>query len=183
MKPSVLLAVSLAFALSACACAAQSPFAVTTDDAVDGRFAQAQYYNNYGCTGGNISPHITWSGAPADTQSYAVTVFDPDAPTGHGWWHWLVTDIPATTTGLERGISGTNGLQPLGIVETNNDFGTGTYGGPCPPPGQDHHYVITVYALKTVKLGLAPETPPAEVEKALKAAAAATATTTVMAAR
>ncbi|MBW8880561.1 MAG: YbhB/YbcL family Raf kinase inhibitor-like protein [Asticcacaulis sp.] len=182
MKPLVLMVFAL-LAAQATACAAQSHFTVTADDAPGGRFAQAQYYNNYGCTGGNISPHITWSGAPADTRSFAVTIFDPDAPTGHGWWHWLVTDIPATAAGLERGISGSDGLQALGIVETNNDFGTGTYGGPCPPPGSDHHYVITVYALKTDKLNLAPTTPPAEVEKQLKAAAEATATTTVMAAR
>ena len=182
MKLPVLFASTL-FAVSAAACAAQSTFTVTTDDAVDGRFPQAQYYNNYGCTGGNLSPHIAWSGAPDDTQSYAVTIFDPDAPTGHGWWHWLITDIPATSQGLERGASGSPALQLLGVVETHNDFGTGTYGGPCPPPGQDHHYVITAYALKTDKLGLDPATPPVEVEKQLKAAATASATTTSTAAR
>ncbi len=169
--------------VSASACAAQSSFVVATDDAVNGRFGQAQYYSGYGCAGGNISPHITWTGAPTQTQSFAVTVYDPDAPTGHGWWHWLVIDIPATAAGLERGISGTAGLQPLGIVETHNDFGTGTYGGPCPPPGQDHHYVITVYALKTQHLDLPTETAPADVEAQLKAAAIDTAQTTVMAAR
>ena len=182
MKPYSRFAAAL-FAVSATGCAAQSTFTVTTDDAPGGRFPQAQYYNSYGCTGGNLSPHIAWSGAPASTQGYAVTIFDPDAPTGHGWWHWLVIDIPVTTSSLVRGISGTAGAQALGIVETKTDFGTAAYGGPCPPAGQDHHYVITVYAMKSPHLDLAPASNPADVETALKADALATAQTTVMAAR
>ncbi len=180
---SVVALTAILFAASVSACAAQSGFSVTTDDAVDGRFQQTQFFDNYGCTGGNISPHITWTGAPAGTQSFALTIFDPDAPTGHGWWHWLVIDIPASSQGLERGVSGTDGLQTFGIVETNNDFGRGKYGGPCPPPGQDHHYVITVYAMKAPQLDLTPATPPAEVEARLKAESLATAQTVVMAKR
>jgi Raf kinase inhibitor-like YbhB/YbcL family protein len=105
-------------------------------------------FNGMSCTGKNVSPELHWSGAPKDTKSFAVTVYDPDAPTGSGWWHWIVINIPATTTSLEKGwkSNGTNG------TEIASDFGQPGYGGPCPPPGKPHHYIFTVYALKTAKL-------------------------------
>jgi Raf kinase inhibitor-like YbhB/YbcL family protein len=105
-----------------------------------------------GCNGQNISPAIQWSNAPAGTKSFAVTMYDPDAPTGSGWWHWMIYNIPATTTSLEAG-AGNGRNAPRGSVEGPTDFGKKEYGGPCPPVGdKPHHYHITVFALKTDKL-------------------------------
>jgi Raf kinase inhibitor-like YbhB/YbcL family protein len=110
--------------------------------------------NQFGCTGGNRSPAISWSGEPKGTQSFAVTIFDPDAPTGSGWWHWTVFDIPASVHSLPAGAGGLNstGL-PAGAIEGRTDFGFSNYGGPCPPVGdKPHRYILTVYAEKTAKL-------------------------------
>ena len=90
--------------------------------------------------------------------SYAVTIFDPDAP-GHGWWHWAVAGIPATVTSLPADASASGFLQRIGASEARNDFGTDGYGGPCPPPGKPHRYVITVYALKGTDLRVAQGRP------------------------
>lgn len=96
-----------------------------------------------GCGGDNRSPQLSWSGAPAGTKSFAVTCFDPDAPTGSGYWHWLTFDIPADTTALEAGAP-----SAAGSTTGRNDYGENGYGGPCPPPGDGpHRYVFTVYAL------------------------------------
>jgi Raf kinase inhibitor-like YbhB/YbcL family protein len=127
-------------------------FRLTSAD-VKGTFAPPQIYNGFGCTGGNVSPELSWTGAPAATKSFALTVYDPDAPTGSGWWHWVVVNIPASTTQLPSGASGAK--MPEGAVETRTDFGKPGYGGPCPPAGDPpHHYVFTVYALKAPKLDL-----------------------------
>lgn len=107
-------------------------------------------YSGMGCAGQNVSPEIHWSGAPQDTKSFAVTVYDPDAPTGSGFWHWVVYNIPATTTSLEQGWKSGDGKGTVAI----NDFGVAEYGGPCPPPGKVHHYIFTVHALKTDKIDL-----------------------------
>jgi Raf kinase inhibitor-like YbhB/YbcL family protein len=105
-----------------------------------------------GCNGQNISPALQWANAPAGTKSFAVTMYDPDAPTGSGWWHWMIYNIPATTTSLAAG-AGNGRNAPAGSVEGPTDFGTKGYGGPCPPVGdKPHHYHITVFALKTDKL-------------------------------
>jgi Raf kinase inhibitor-like YbhB/YbcL family protein len=151
-----------AFAMMAAAVAAPA-FQASVSDAPGGRFTPAQYANVYGCTGSNHSPHISWSGAPADTQSYAITIFDPDAPTGHGWWHWLIVDIPASSNSLS------SDALPAGVTETPTDFGKPGYGGPCPPQGQDHRYQITVYALKAAKITLPADRSPLAVEAAIKA--------------
>ncbi|HSN43077.1 MAG TPA: YbhB/YbcL family Raf kinase inhibitor-like protein [Propionibacteriaceae bacterium] len=98
-------------------------------------------YAEQGAGGANVSPDLTWSGAPEGTQSYAVTIYDPDAPTGSGWWHWIVIDIPASVTHIEAG------QVPEGAREWVNDYGYVGYGGACPPPGPAHHYVHTVHAL------------------------------------
>ena len=95
------------------------------------------------CGGGNVSPDLQWSGAPEGTKSYALTCFDPDAPTGSGWWHWIAFDIPATTSGLDAGIA----PDASGLRQWGNDYGYVGYGGPCPPPGPAHRYVFTVHAL------------------------------------
>lgn len=115
--------------------------------------APDQVFDGFGCTGKNVSPPLVWSGAPAGTQSFALTMYDPDAPTGSGWWHWVVYDIPATVTVLDAGAGNPGGKLPPGAVQGRTDYGTAGYGGPCPPKGdKPHHYILTIYALKTPKL-------------------------------
>lgn len=105
--------------------------------------AARHIYDGFGCTGQNVAPAWHWQGVPANARSLAVTVYDPDAPTGSGWWHWMVLNLPATARGLPEG-----GALPAGAREVRNDFGTKHWGGPCPPAGdKPHHYVFTVYAL------------------------------------
>jgi Raf kinase inhibitor-like YbhB/YbcL family protein len=117
--------------------------------------ADAQAFNGFGCQGGNVSPELTWSNPPAGTQSFALMMYDPDAPTGSGWWHWVVYNIPASTTSLAPDSGNTkNLLLPTGAVQGRTDFGTTGYGGPCPPPGKPHRYYLRLYALKVPKLDL-----------------------------
>ena len=107
------------------------------------------------CNGKNLSPELRWSGAPEGTKSYAITVYDPDAPTGSGWWHWQVYNIPATATQLQRGASSSEIALPPGTKQGINDYSQLGYGGPCPPSGGGtHHYVFTIYALKIAHLEL-----------------------------
>lgn len=132
-------------------------FRVTSTDVEQGKtLKSAQVFNGMGCTGANTSPALAWTGAPAGTKSFAVTVYDPDAPTGSGWWHWVVYNIPATTTSLPTGAGdASKNLLPAGAVQGNTDFGAPGYGGACPPPGDKaHHYFITVYALNVDKLDI-----------------------------
>jgi Raf kinase inhibitor-like YbhB/YbcL family protein len=105
----------------------------------------------FGCSGGNKSPELSWSGAPDGTKSFALTVFDPDAPTGSGFWHWVVVNIPPTVTELPMDAGNPrSGLMPQGAREIRTDFGTPGYGGPCPPLGDHpHRYFFTVYAVNT----------------------------------
>jgi Raf kinase inhibitor-like YbhB/YbcL family protein len=104
-----------------------------------------------GCGGKNVSPQLSWSGHPAETKSFAITCFDPDAPTGSGYWHWLAFDIPAKVTSLEAGAG--NDDSPAGGTSATSDYGIHQYGGPCPPKGdRAHHYVFTVYALDLEKI-------------------------------
>lgn len=121
------------------------------------------------CGGHNISPALSWSGEPAGTQGFAVTMYDPDAPTGHGWWHWTVFNIPARVHGLppNAGAAGGAGL-PQGAAMGKTDFGFSNYGGPCPPPGPAHRYVITVYAIKMARLPLDEQSAGATVESSLR---------------
>jgi len=119
-----------------------------------GTIANQQVFKGFGCTGDNISPALSWSGAPANTKSFAISIYDPDAPTGSGWWHWVVYNIPASTTSLPQDAGDpSKGLMPKGAVQSRTDFGTVGYGGPCPPPGdKPHHYRITVFALDVDQL-------------------------------
>jgi len=119
-----------------------------------GRITLAHVYNGMGCTGQNISPALNWSNPPEGTRSFAVTAYDPDAPTGSGWWHWVMYNIPASTTGLPAG-AGNGRNAPRGSAQGQTDFGTKGYGGPCPPVGdKPHHYHFTVFALKVDRLDL-----------------------------
>ena len=110
-----------------------------------------------GCGGENLSPELEWRGAPAGTKSFAVTIYDPDAPTGSGWWHWTLFNLPPSVSQLAEGASLNSAKLPQGAVEGMNDFGKPGYGGPCPPAGdKPHRYVMTVYALKVARLDLGP---------------------------
>jgi len=153
MSRKTILAAALA-ALLAAPLAAQADLNVTSPDVAEGQqMPRAQEFNGFGCSGGNIAPAISWSGAPAGTRSFAVTVYDPDAPTGSGWWHWIVYDIPAGTTSLARGTVAAT--LPVGAQQGHNDYGTLDFGGACPPKGdKPHRYVFTVWALKVDKLGV-----------------------------
>lgn len=119
--------------------------------------------NGHGCEGGNISPALAWTNTPANTKSFAVTAYDPDAPTGSGWWHWVVFNIPAATTALIEGASN-NAQLPAGAIDSLTDFGAPGYGGACPPQGdKPHRYIFTVYALDAPTLDLKSTTMPAMV--------------------
>ncbi len=114
-----------------------------------GMIADEQVANVFGCKGGNVSPEIKRTPGPAGTKSYAVTIYDPDAPTGSGFWHWVVFNIPATATELPKNAGDLKAnLAPPGTVQSRTDFGMPGYGGPCPPPGdRPHRYHITVFAV------------------------------------
>ena len=107
-----------------------------------------------GCGGDNVSPELHWSGAPEHAAGFAITVHDPDAPSGSGWWHWQAWDLPASSTHLARDAGAAHGrLLPIGAQQGTNDYSQRGYGGPCPPPGdRAHRYVFSVYALKVARL-------------------------------
>jgi Raf kinase inhibitor-like YbhB/YbcL family protein len=141
-------------------------FAVTSPSLSDGAtIGNKHVFAGFGCTGDNRSPALSWTGAPADAKSFAVTVYDPDAPTGSGWWHWVLFDLPASTTELPTG-AGTGpdfkGL-PAGALHARNDYNSKDYGGAAPPPGAPHRYVFTVHALGVDKLGIDSDVSPAVV--------------------
>lgn len=123
-----------------------------------------QVFNSFGCTGGNVSPDLKWSKGPEGTKSYALTMYDPDAPTGSGWWHWVVFNIPANVTSLKLGVSNVDkSNMPKGAIESRTDFGKPGFGGPCPPVGdKPHRYIFKVYALKDM-VPLDKEAPAAMV--------------------
>ena len=111
-------------------------------------------FNGFGCAGENMSPALNWSGAPAGTKSFAVTVYDPDAPTGSGWWHWSVINVPASVTELKSNAGAVGGANlPQGASHVRIDYGVAGWGGTCPPQGdKPHRYIFTVHALKIEKL-------------------------------
>ena len=118
---------------------------VTTDQVLDG----------FGCAGSNMAPSLSWDGAPEGTQSFVVTAYDPDAPTGSGWWHWSVFNIPAEITSLPEGSGSPEHPLPAGAIAARNDFSRNDFGGFCPPVGDEpHHYVFTVYAMPQAALPL-----------------------------
>ncbi|MCC7047353.1 MAG: YbhB/YbcL family Raf kinase inhibitor-like protein [Alphaproteobacteria bacterium] len=120
----------------------------------DNKLTNTHVFNGFGCKCENKSPALAWKGAPAGTKSFAVTVYDPDAPTGSGWWHWTVFNIPPSITSLPEGAGSGAGL-PTGAVQGRTDFGAAGFGGACPPAGdKPHRYIFKVFALKTDKIDL-----------------------------
>lgn len=120
----------------------------------DSTIAEAQLFNGLGCKGANVSPSLSWKNAPAGSKSFAITVYDRDAPTGHGFWHWVMFNIPPDVTSLPLGSGNpASGQTPKGAVQSKTDLGKPGYGGPCPPKGdKPHRYVFSVYALKVAKI-------------------------------
>ncbi|WP_122032561.1 YbhB/YbcL family Raf kinase inhibitor-like protein [Aliivibrio sp. EL58] len=134
-------------------------FEVSSKDIHEGQLMSSEFvFSGMGCTGDNISPQLSWKDAPEGTKSFAITVFDPDAPTGSGWWHWLALNIPANVSSVAQGSPMKN------VLQTKNDFGTMSYGGACPPAGDGmHRYQYTVWALPQEKIDLPADISPAVV--------------------
>lgn len=155
-------------------------FRLLSADLSDGaRLPEAHVLDGFGHHGGNRSPHLRWENPPAGTQSFVVTLFDPDAPTGSGWWHWVVIDLPAATRELAHGASGRAGALPRGAREMRTDFGLPRYGGAAPPPGRTHRYVFTVHALAVPHLEVPDDASAAMVGFAVHQHALGSATLTV----
>jgi Raf kinase inhibitor-like YbhB/YbcL family protein len=139
-------------------------FRIFSNDLRDGGIlADAHVLNQFGFNGKNVSPHLAWEGEPSGTKSFVVTVYDPDAPTGSGWWHWIVVEIPDEVHELAAGAGSGSGSVPRGALQTRTDFGAAGYGGAAPPPGAPHRYIFTVHALSVDKLGVDAESSGAMV--------------------
>jgi Raf kinase inhibitor-like YbhB/YbcL family protein len=137
-------------ALGLCVSGTASALSLSSPDVKNGgTVPDEQVFNSFSCTGKNISPALSWKGAPAGTKSFAVTVYDPDAPTGSGFWHWVVFNIPASATELPKNAGDAKAnLAPAGTVQSRTDYGFAGWGGPCPPKGdKPHHYIFTVFAV------------------------------------
>ncbi len=158
-KSSTFVAVLLLSGMTAWA----QTFTLKSSD-LGGQATQKQFANAFGCTGENLSPQLSWENAPEGTQSFAVTIYDKDAPTGSGFWHWVIFNIPATVKELKTGAGDpSKGLAPKEAIQSITDAGAPGFIGSCPPVGHGpHQYLITVYALKT-KLNLDKNASPAYV--------------------
>ncbi|RMA59600.1 hypothetical protein C8C96_0606 [Acidovorax sp. 100] len=148
---AALATIGLALAAHAQAFTLSSP-----DFAADGTLPQRFEFKGFGCAGENQSPALRWNGVPAGTQSFAVTAYDPDAPTGSGWWHWSVVNIPASVTELQPDAGAAGGAKlPAGASHVRIDYGVAAWGGACPPEGDaPHRYIFAVHALKVPRLDL-----------------------------
>ncbi len=163
--------------------ASAQSFELSSPDVAAGKTISRPYlYNDYGCTGGNLSPALEWKNPPENTKSFALTVFDPDAPTGHGWLHWMVVNIPAATRALPRNAGSAGGKRlPAGSVQIKTDFDTANYGGPCPPKGHGlHHYVFTLSALPAATLDVPADASAAQITTKVEATRLGTATFTAV---
>ncbi len=141
-------------------------FEVTSEDLVDGgALAMAQVSGLMGAGGEDASPQLSWKGFPSETKSFAVTVYDPDAPTASGFWHWLVVNIPVTTTSLPAGAGDEAGSGlPAGAIQYQNDASLKRYIGAAPPAGHGvHHYYVVVHALDVESLEMPETATPAYV--------------------
>ena len=147
--------------------AQQAPFTFSSPDLASGTFDNKFVLNGFGCKGGNISPALEWRNVPVGTKSLALQVYDPDAPTGSGFWHWAVYNMPPTTAALAQGAGNDAARLPAGAFGGNTDFMdtgatnvNGNYGGPCPPQGdKPHRYIFTLYALGVDKVEVAGGVP------------------------
>jgi len=159
---------------------AQSMTLTSADLKEGATISNEQVLKGFGCDGGNVSPALSWSGSPAGTKSFAVSIYDLDAPTGSGWWHWVVFNIPPATTSLQKGAGDVKKkLMPKGAIQSRNDFGAYGYGGPCPPAGdKPHHYQITVFAVDVDRLPENDATAAAQVGIDLRSRTLAKATLT-----
>ena len=128
-------------------------FKLSSKDISHGKFmSKEQEFNGFGCTGRDISPHLAWENLPKGTQSLAITAYDPDAPTGSGWWHWQVVNIPVSVSEV---LTGDSGKALINSRQIENDYGVAAFGGACPPKGHGvHRYRFSVHALKVEKLEL-----------------------------
>lgn len=161
MMKKLLAASALVTATIGAPVLAQEPFQLTSTDIGEGQqLAMKHVLNSFGCSGDNVSPSLQWSGAPEGTKSFVITVYDPDAPTGSGWWHWAVFNIPAEEKTLPQGAGAGEGI-PAGAVQSRTDFGSFGFGGACPPPGEVHRYEFRVHALSVEKLDLDENASPA----------------------
>ncbi len=128
-------------------------------ETISGQLGIKQVFNGFGCTGENISPKLSWENPPKKTKSFAITMYDPDAPTGSGWWHWIVFDIPKDKKELKESFGNKESKE---IVQSVTDYGKVGFGGACPPiEDKAHKYEFTIYALDVEKLGLTKDTTPA----------------------
>jgi hypothetical protein len=130
---------------------------LSSNDIAQGKLmAKAHEYNGFGCSGGDLSPHLKWSNVPKGTKSFAITAYDPDAPTGSGWWHWQVINIPINVLEIPTGAGNTKSTaSPMGSSQIKNDYGSRGFGGACPPLGHGiHHYRFTLHAISVEKLEL-----------------------------
>jgi Raf kinase inhibitor-like YbhB/YbcL family protein len=156
-------------------------FALASEDiAPNSTIPQIFESDSFGCMGENSSPELHWTGAPADTKSFAVTVYDPDAPSGSGWWHWVVYDLPADTDRLDHGVGTLNSSNlPGNAMQALSDFGVQAWGGTCPPQGdKPHRYIFTVHALNVEQLDAPNNATPAMVGYMIHANTLATASFT-----
>jgi Raf kinase inhibitor-like YbhB/YbcL family protein len=165
---ALLLAGMFALMLSPAFAQSTGKFILSSPDiAAGGKIADKYVLNGFDCKGENVSPALVWTGAPAGTKSFALQVYDPDAPTGSGFWHWTVYNIPATVTQLPQGAGNSASGLPAGANGGVNDYhdagvtgGNLNYGGPCPPVGdKPHRYIFTLYALAVSDLYAAAGIP------------------------
>jgi Raf kinase inhibitor-like YbhB/YbcL family protein len=178
------LAICATLMLTSTAAFAQGAFRLTSPDVAAGATIKGeQVFNGFGCTGQNVSPAMAWTGAPANTKSFALILHDPDAPTGvGGFTHWIVYNIPASAHGLDKGAGAGDGRKlPAGAAQSPTSFGAPGYGGPCPPAGdKPHRYVFTLYALSTDKVDVPPNATQALAGFTINGSKIATASFTAM---